>query len=190
VTSIFRIYPTFKTGALLVVREDQARIARAYATGKKLRRALVDADMDTQSLAELRDLGDFPCGVSFTPVVSARFRELLEPELRGVGRLFPIRINNVPQTEYCLLVVDLVVDCLDLKASSGVDATTGRVKRPVFVESRLPTAPAFRPKESPDVVLWSKWFVDALKENSLSGFECLLAWSSDPAEQPSPHAMG
>jgi hypothetical protein len=189
--SLYTLRPTFQKGAMLPVDRDLRRLGRAFQVGKLPKRSLVDVDMHggREGLRHLSDLGDFPCGISFTPIVSRRFIDSFRSALAISGRLFPIRCNDVPQEEYVLLVVRAAMGTVDLEQSRDRDPDTGELVRPVFVEQSLPELAVFRPSEAPLFVLWSDWFVAKLQSLPLRGFEAHLAWSSDASVPPHPRAF-
>lgn len=189
--SLYTLRPTFQKGAMLPVERDLRRLGSAFQAGKTPKRSLVDVDMHGGGggLRQLSDLGDFPCGISFTPILSSRFVDSFRSDLEMSGSFFPIRCNDVPQEEYVLFVVKAVTGAVDVEQSRDLDPDTGALVRPVFVEQGLPDLAVFRPDEAPLFVLWSDWFVAKLQSVPLRGFEAHLAWSSNASVLPHPRAF-
>ena len=189
--SLYTLRPTFQKGAMIPVERDLQRLGSAFQAGQPPKRALVDVDMHGggQGLRHLSDLGDFPCGISFTPILSSRFVDSFRASLEMSGSFFPIRCNDLPQEAYELFVVKAAAGAVDVEQSRDRDPDTGALVRPVFVEQRLPELGVFRPSEAPLFVLWSDWFVAKLQSVPLRGFEAHLAWSSDASVSPHPRAF-
>jgi hypothetical protein len=185
--TIYRLDPEFgQAQALLFEDVTITRLLRHFRLGAEVGEALAGWSTHDYSLPH----GDFPSGMPYAPVLSSRVCEQFGDELRRSGALLPVTFLNEGPTDYCLYVVDAVVDCLDASRSSKPRYATGEMVKVVFRADAIDASlPAFRIPQVPAFVFWSDDFVTRLRAFGARALKVMVVWSDDPAVRAFPRAM-
>lgn len=128
-------------------------------------------------------------GMSEAPIVSGRVADLFRAEFAASGSVPPLRIDGTESTEWFVLLVEKVVDCLDAGRSSEPE-WDGLIRKAVFRADAVPAGlPAFRVPRSTRIY-WNEWAAERLTELAGADLEMRLVWSADPARVPHPDPWG
>jgi hypothetical protein len=106
--------------------------------------------------------------------------------------LIPLSVDADESLEsgvYLAYLVDTVVDCLDVEASSEPQEYTGYRRRVAFHPERLPDTPAFRVPQAPTLTYWNRDAAERMLELAGPDVERLVVWSLDPDLPVHPHPM-
>ncbi|WP_405870223.1 MULTISPECIES: hypothetical protein [unclassified Streptomyces] len=188
--SVYRLMPSLSDYQTLSLNNFDVRgLMRWQRAGGEADRPM---RLRAEWLGERRwSKSEFPTGYHGAPVLSRRLAERFGDELLAAGSFVPVDIDGAKDDEYCLYLVEEVVDCLDLRRSSKPKKMDGEVKKAVFRVEAMPThLPAFRLPQFPGAVQWNGWAADRLCDLTGDQIEKRLLWSEDPTDKPHPDPWG
>ena len=166
----------------MLLETSSAVALRRRLHGESVAFERVDATWDYD---EEDGCGDFPCGSGPAPVFSARACDAFRTELLTAGELVPINVISPGPSDYFLLVVSAMVDCLDAARSSKPKRLSGEMEKVVFRGDKLDLGlPAFRVPQSPQLVFWNAPFVERFLAFGPQAVTAWVVWSEDPALKP------